>query len=424
MKRETAVWVIGVLWATSLSASQVFCRIPVGTKPTDVDFDDVTGDAYVANRGSMDVTLVPKLPWMNETSKTAAIGMNPYRIAVNSRTKRVYAACSDNNQVVIIEGSTIGGPALDTAIVKVGRRPQQIVIDENLDYAYVLNWTDTVVSVIRGRGEAVYTVGVGARPVGLALNPGSNLVYVTHDRRAGVTVIDGNKVGKTQRVVLPGPRPGPGGPRPGLAGQRTASGSRKGENVVMRPVKCTHRIETGDSSGYEPAYMATTNKLYVSNTWSGSVTEIDCATEKARTRKIGDAIGPFALDEARSRIYVITAGDVAVISGSGFDVEGEKLNLSAPEDIYAHSIAVSGKTGFVYASGVTSKKEGGDYPRALAVVDPESRKPDTLAWNVDITRMVPDPRNTYVYCTDQKNSQLLVVQDMKGTYTREGKGSE
>ena len=151
---------------------------------------------------------------------------------------------------------------------------------------------------------------------------------------------------------------------------------------------------------------------------------IDCATEKARTRKIGDAIGPFALDEARSRIYVITAGDVAVISGSGFDVEGEKLNLSAPEDIYAHSIAVSGKTGFVYASGVTSKKEGGDYPRALAVVDPESRKPDTLAWNVDITRMVPDPRNTYVYCTDQKNSQLLVVQDMKGTYTREGKGSE
>ena len=91
-----------------------------------------------------------------------------------------------------------------TATIPVGRFPVGVAVNPRTDTIYVANANSGTVSVISGRTNTVVaTIRVGRVPGGVAVNPRTNTIYVTNERRPGtVQVISGqtNTVVATIRV--------------------------------------------------------------------------------------------------------------------------------------------------------------------------------------------------------------------------------
>src|SRR5260221_1088222 len=91
-----------------------------------------------------------------------------------------------------------------TATIRVGRFPVGVAVNPRTDTIYVANANSGTVSVISGRTNTVVgTIRVGRVPGGVAANPRTNTIYVTNDRRDSTgQVISGqtNAAAATLRV--------------------------------------------------------------------------------------------------------------------------------------------------------------------------------------------------------------------------------
>lgn len=142
------------------STNTVLSPISVGLNPFGVAVNPTTNRIYVANAGgagfdscssepSYSVSVIDGIT--NSVVNTITVGLGPGFVAVNPKTNKIYVTltggcCADGNAVAVIDGST-----------------------------------DTVVN----------TVTVDLDPFIVAVNPRTNLVYVTHAGVDKITVIDG-----------------------------------------------------------------------------------------------------------------------------------------------------------------------------------------------------------------------------------------
>jgi YVTN family beta-propeller protein len=113
---------------------------------------------------------------------------HPLSVAVNPRTNRVYVTNGDGNSVSVVDGVTntvIGTPIL------VGRGPFGVAVNPRLNRIYVTNSGSDTVSVIDGATNAVIgtPISVGRGPFGVAVNPRTNRIYVTNSGSNTVSVI-------------------------------------------------------------------------------------------------------------------------------------------------------------------------------------------------------------------------------------------
>jgi YVTN family beta-propeller protein len=118
---------------------------------------------------------------------------DPFIVAVDPRTNRVYVTHGGVDMITVIDGST------DTVVAtfSIGSEARGIAFDPNGRFVYVAARATNQLVVVNARTNAVVqTVPVGLRPHGVAVNPENGRIYVTN--RGGcnsfpgtVSVIDG-----------------------------------------------------------------------------------------------------------------------------------------------------------------------------------------------------------------------------------------
>ncbi len=273
------------------------------------------------------ITLSPVLSASADTIETAVpVGGNYLnRIAVNEQTQKIYVSRGESDEdsgVTMINGDSTD---FTTQALIVGRSPRGMAIDEANNKIYVANrYGSGSVSIIDGATNAVDTMSnFFFSPVDVAYDSGSQLLYVLESYNSDlgkgtVKIVNGtyvtatvsidsypiamafNDVTKKIYVVYQGGN---------VQVIDTAS-----ENTVST-------IETGGSSSVSIAVNTLTNRIYVANSGSHNVTEIDGATDTvAATIPLeGDYPMPWGVtvNEKTNKIYVANqAGSVSVIDGA------------------------------------------------------------------------------------------------------------
>jgi YVTN family beta-propeller protein len=212
--------------------------VRVGTDPTAVAIDPRTGRIYVANSGSLSVTVLdgssrgvvatvslPSRPWnialnqrtgrvyvttaesavtvidtsTNSVSATVPLPSRPWGIAVNHRANRIYVATSDAS-VAVIDGdrdAVVGS-------IPVPARPWAVAVIPETNRVYVTSQESRTLSVIDGAtGTVVSNIDIRTRACGVATNPRTNRIFVTSLDASAVTVVDGTSLTVVETLLTP-----------------------------------------------------------------------------------------------------------------------------------------------------------------------------------------------------------------------------
>ena len=171
-----------------------------------------------SNRGT--VTVIDGIT--NTTVGTVNVGYSPASTAVNTVTNKIYVAnvcgndatCQSPGTVTVIDGAT-----LKTSTVTVGYAPgfslHGIAINQTTNTIYVANecpgagWPTCppglgTVTVINGSTLATQSVTAGRKPINVAVDSQTNMIYVANSGTPGgststVTVINGTHAGHAAR---------------------------------------------------------------------------------------------------------------------------------------------------------------------------------------------------------------------------------
>ena len=186
------------------NSATVTLTIPVGDGPQGIAVNPITSMVYVANRDDGTVSLIDGKT--NSVTATIPVGAGPQGgIAVNPSTNKAYIVdtLSTPGIVTVIDGKTNSV----TATIPVGAGPQGgIAVNPSTNMIYVTNELNNTVSVIVGKTNTVTaTIRVGHGPIGIAVNPLTDIAYVANSGLPGHGhQIDGNTVsvidGKTNTV--------------------------------------------------------------------------------------------------------------------------------------------------------------------------------------------------------------------------------
>jgi YVTN family beta-propeller protein len=189
----------------------------VGPGPQAITLDPTTGTMYVANFVDSTVSVVdasgcdaPSSGGCRDVPPIATVGAFPSALAVDMASNTVYVADQDAGTVSLVNAATCnvarhtacGAPV---AIVRVGKAPAGVAIDQATGTVYVVNSGAGTVSVIdgvtcnaqqtSGCARTPPTVRVGKSPLGIDVDQATDTVYVsnlgTSEKGDTVSVING-----------------------------------------------------------------------------------------------------------------------------------------------------------------------------------------------------------------------------------------
>jgi YVTN family beta-propeller protein len=176
-----------------------FSTVALPAMPETVAVKPVTNKVYVSVKDGTDVMVVDGAS--KTVAGTIAVDQGPHFIAVNPVTNKIYVLNYQASNVTVIDGATNA-----TATFPVGFHPSNIAVNPATNRIYVSSYgfepgasccipgSTGGVTVIDGATNGTTTIGVDVirNPVGLAVNPITNTIYVTQGARFyGVGVIDG-----------------------------------------------------------------------------------------------------------------------------------------------------------------------------------------------------------------------------------------
>ena len=342
--------------ATALAAN-----VPVGIKPVDIAFDTVLNKAYVVNYTGNSVSVinasdVPVVTLQLEPPATAAY---PSRVAVDSTHSRAYVACWVSPNIHVINTET------DEEILPALTNPQgpncfvaDVVVDEELEYVYVANWSGGV-EVYDVAARTWVSVACGLNPSKMALNPATNKVYVANYNGGSVSVIDGNNLSAVPETIVVGTTP---------------------TDVAVDPSR---------------------NRIYVANNGSNTVTVIDGFTRNVIwTIPVGSRPEAIAIDTARNMAYVanLTGHSVSVINGTLGAVSTTVQTGTNPQDV-----AVDSDYGRVYVANQGSND--------VTVIDVKAGHATTLAAAGTLPMVIEvNPATPHkVYAVNETSNDVTVL---------------
>ena len=243
--------------------------VVTGTDPTSVAINPRTNRVYVANSGSLDVSVID-----GETRQVVAtvpMSTRPHAVGVNQRSGRIYVATAESS-VVVISGDS--NEVIGT--VPLSSRPLGLAIDHRTDRVFVAT-SDPVVEVVDGpSSRVVSTIPLAARPWSVAVIPETNRVFVTSQDAGTLSVVDGTSYAVLATL--------PTGPRP--CGVATNPRSRR---------------------------------VYVTSLEAGTVTVVDAgANTVVTTISVGSRPCGVTVNSQSSRVYVTDseAGTIFVLDGN------------------------------------------------------------------------------------------------------------
>ena len=195
--------------------------VTVGNNPFGVAIDQSTDTIYVANAGDNTLSVIDgrtcnaiNSSGCNQTPVKVPLVSNPHygptAVAVNQATDTVYVLNQGTPGVVsVLNGATCNASVTTgchkkppTVTVGNASGPAGVAVDEITNTVYVDNTADDTVSVINGTacdgsntsdcGQTPPHVAVGRQSFGyVAVDPSTNLVYVTDSLDDAVSIIDG-----------------------------------------------------------------------------------------------------------------------------------------------------------------------------------------------------------------------------------------
>ena len=158
-----------------------------------------------------------------------------------------------------------------TATVGVGAQPNAVSVNPVTNKIYVANGLSKTVTVIDGASNAATTVTVGSGPHTVAVNPVTNKIYVANFNGNTVTVIDGATNATTP--VSAGANPYAVAVNPVTNKIYVANVNGNTVTVIDGATNTTTPVSTG-ANPYAVAVNPVTNKIYVANSSSATVTVI------------------------------------------------------------------------------------------------------------------------------------------------------
>ena len=158
-------------------------RYAVGANPVAVAVNHVTNKVYVANSDSDTVTVIDANAG---STATVAVGDRPFWLAVNVDTNTVYVANRNSSNVTIIDG--FNNAVINTAA---SGGAGWTAVSPFVDKAFVIrNGTPGEVSIVRGTTYELTSSTRSQCPVGLAINPVTNRLYVAHAATGDIVAMD------------------------------------------------------------------------------------------------------------------------------------------------------------------------------------------------------------------------------------------
>lgn len=291
---------------------------------------------------------------------TASVGKEPSGVAVDPVTHTVYVANRSDSTVSVIDGSTHAVTAtvpLDTRGGGAMRRffrtppsPTGIAVDPNTRALYVANAGDSTLAVIdESTHDIIATVPVGVGPVSytagflslkVAVDSGTHTVYVTHNGRKTVSVIDGSTHGAIATVTV-AEDPDDVAVNPDTHTAYVVSSSPLiREDTVSVIDGTTHAViatlPVGKSRHHSVAVDAETNTIYVTNGEENTVSVIDGLTHNVTAAiPVGKPAGGVAVDAGLRTVYVAHPSDatLSIIDGSTHTVTANVPVGKVPDEI-------------------------------------------------------------------------------------------
>ena len=259
------------------SADWVTATVAAGTNPYAVAVNPVTNKVYVANIYSNNVTVIDGA---TNATTTVATDSEPHAVAVNPATNKIYVANFNNASVTVIDGTTN-----DTTTVPAGTGPFAVAVNPVTNKIYVANiFGSASVTVIDGATNGTTTVPAGEIPTDVAVNPVTNRIYVVNYLNYTVTVIDG-ATNDTTTVTTEG-HPNGVAVNPVTNKIYVAQSGNSNVTVIDGATNDTTTVPTGDTP-YALAVNPVTNKTYVANQYGNSVTVItDVSANDTKVRAV------------------------------------------------------------------------------------------------------------------------------------------
>jgi YVTN family beta-propeller protein len=215
MRRSTLLLVLtmaALAWATPAAVSAVtVSTITVGSQPIGIAVNPLTNTVYVANNGSNSVSVITAGTNAVTTITDARLN-GPGGVAVKAvgNTSAIYVSNGGSGTIAVLSGAT----NTVTGTISVGGTPGQLAYDPANDTLYVVQFAADTVQAINATTNAITTLTGFTGPAGVAVNPVTNLIYVTNFLHQGgfgqgfVSVINGatNTVSPTTIPVGVGPQ--------------------------------------------------------------------------------------------------------------------------------------------------------------------------------------------------------------------------
>ena len=149
---------------------ELIATVPIGLRPAAVAVDE-EGQVLIANSESDNVALLDgEGPGLHSVIPLAMV---PRGMAVDARTGTLYVACASSNSVFAVRDERVVGE------IPVGLHPLEVAVAPDGESLFVLNHVGgDLMQVSLHRFNDVDTVGIGQRPLGLAVSDDLNQLYV------------------------------------------------------------------------------------------------------------------------------------------------------------------------------------------------------------------------------------------------------
>lgn len=162
-------------------------RVPGGTDPENFDLSKDGNTVYVANEDAGTATAVD-VP-SGKVVATVKVGDEPEGVETNPDGSEVWVTSEENGTVTVI--STASNKAIAT--IEVAKRPRSVIFTRDGSKAYVPAELDSAVMVVDAKAHKVLKKiqipGAGAKPMGSAISPDGDFVYITNGRGKTLSVI-------------------------------------------------------------------------------------------------------------------------------------------------------------------------------------------------------------------------------------------
>ncbi len=280
---------------------------------------------------------------------------NMFKLRFFDRAPRVLVVTLSVISLLLLSTSAGAQPVSAQSVlttVRVGSQPIGVAVNPSTNRIYVANNGSSNVSVIDGTTNIVITtIPVGSQPIGVAVNPSTNRIYVANSSSSNVSVIDGTT--NTVIATIPvGSQPIGVAVNPSTNRIYVAEGQDNGDVYVIDGTTNTGTaIVPGLFTASGVAVNASTNRIYAANNDDGNVYVIDGTNNTHTSVPVSFHPTGVSVNASTNRIYV-----ACEVSNTAEVIDGVRNTRIAivPVGSMPYGVAVNASTNLIYITNTDS----------------------------------------------------------------------